>query len=70
MMFSSVSPGTYSITMKKTLSCFSAVMIETMFGWLTLASSRGSRSSSPKSRFWRCGTLMATRLSIQVSWAR
>ena len=27
MMFSSVSPGTYSITMKKTSSCFSAVVI-------------------------------------------
>jgi hypothetical protein len=35
--------------MKKTLSCFSAVVIATMLGWLTLASSRGSRRSSPKS---------------------
>ena len=29
-----------------------------------------SVSSSPKSRFWRCGTLIATFLSIQVSCAR
>jgi len=29
---SSVSPGTYSMTMKKTFSCFSAVMIVTMLG--------------------------------------
>src|SRR3982750_1118741 len=70
MMLSSVSPGTYSMTMKKTPSCFSAVVIATMFGWLTDASSRGSRSSSPKSRFWRCGTLIATFLSIHVSSAR
>ena len=70
MMFSSVSPWTYSMTMKKTLSCFSAVVIATMLGWLTLASSRGSRSSSPKSRLCRCGTLIATFLSIQVSCAR
>ncbi len=69
-MFSSVSPGTYSITMKKTLSCFSAVVMATMLGWLTLARRRGSRSRSPKSRFWRCGTLIATFLSIQVSCAR
>ena len=41
-----------------------------MFGWLRLASRRGSLSSSPKSRFWRCGTLIATFLSIQVSSAR
>ena len=32
MIVSSVSPGTYSITMKKTLSCFSAVRTVTMFG--------------------------------------
>src|SRR5689334_11151845 len=69
-MVSSVSPGTYSITMKKTPSCFSAVVIATMLGCETLASSRGSRSRSPKSRFWRCGTLIATCLSIQVSRAR
>ncbi len=67
---SSVSPGTYSMTMKKTFSCFSAVRMVTMFGWLRLASRRGSRSSSPKSMFWRCGTLMATFLSIHVSSAR
>ncbi len=70
MIVSSVSPGTYSITMKKTLSCFSAVMTVTMLGWLSDASRRGSRSSSPKSRFCRWGTLRATRLSIQVSSAR
>ena len=56
--------------MKKMLSCFSAVRIETMFGWLSEASRRGSRSRSPKSTFCRCGTLMATFLSIQVSSAR
>ena len=70
MMFSSVSPATYSITMKKTLSCFSAVSTVTMFGWLRLASRRGSRSSSPKLTLWRWGTLSATFLSIQVSSAR
>ena len=32
MIVSSVSPGTYSMTMKKTPSCFSAVMTVTMFG--------------------------------------
>ena len=42
---SSVSPVTYSITMKKTSSCFSAVSIVTMFGWLIEASRRGSFSS-------------------------
>ena len=34
MIASSVSPGTNSITMKKTFSCFSAVRMVTMFGWL------------------------------------
>ena len=62
MIVSSVSPGTYSITMKKTLSCFSAVMTVTMFGWFSEASRRGSRSSSPKSRPCRCGTLMRDAL--------
>ena len=33
MIASSVSPGTYSITMKNTSSCFSAVSTVTMFGW-------------------------------------
>ena len=33
MTASSVSPATYSITMKKMLYCFSAVRMETMFGW-------------------------------------
>ena len=42
----------------------------TMLGCETLASRRGSRSRSPKSRFCRCGTLIATCLSIQVSRAR
>src|ERR671911_2183315 len=58
------------MTMKNTSSCFSAVSTVTMLGWLSDASNRGSRSSSPKSRFWRCGTLMATFLSIHVSSAR
>ena len=49
MICSSVSPGTYSMTMKKTSSCFSAVSTVTMFGWLIDASSRGSFSSSLKS---------------------
>ena len=31
-MFSSVSPCTYSITMKKMPSCFSAVVMATMLG--------------------------------------
>ena len=47
----------------------STVWIDTIFGWLTLARSRGSRNSSPKSSPWRCGTLMATFLSIHVSCA-
>ena len=34
MMASSVSPGMYSITMKNTSSCRSAVRTVTMFGWL------------------------------------
>jgi hypothetical protein len=62
MMCSSVSPFTYSITMKKTLSCFSAVSTVTMFGWFIEARSRGSFSISVKSRFCLCGTLMATFL--------
>ena len=41
-----------------------------MLGWLSVASRRGSRSSSPKSSVWRCGTFSATFLSIQVSSAR
>ncbi len=69
-MASSVSPATYSITMKNTSSMRSAVSTVTMLGWLSVASSRGSRSSSPKSRLWRCGTFSATFLSIQVSSAR
>ena len=32
MIVSSVSPGTNSITMKKTFSCFSAVRMVTMLG--------------------------------------
>ena len=32
---SRVSPGTNSITMKKTFSCFSAVRMVTMFGWFS-----------------------------------
>ena len=67
---SRVSPETSSITMKKTLSCFSAVRMVTMFGWLRLASRRGSRSSSPKSTPCLCGTFSATFLSIHVSSAR
>ena len=70
MIVSSVSPDTNSITMKKMFSCFSAVMIVTMFGWLRLARSRGSRSSSPKSTSCLCGTFSATFLSIQVSSPR
>ena len=67
---SSVSPSTYSMTMKNTSSCFSAVITVTMFGWLIDASSRGSLSRSPKSTPCLCGTLIATFLSIQVSSAR
>ncbi len=70
MIVSSVSPGTYSITMKNTFSGRSAVRIETMFGWFSAARSRGSRSSSVKSTFCRWGTLIATFLPIQVSSAR
>ena len=55
---------------KKTSSSFSAVVMETMFGWLSVASSLGSRSNSLKFRFCLWGTLIATSLSIQVSLAR
>src|SRR5688572_31298852 len=70
MTCSSVSPVTYSITMKKVLSCFSAVSTVTMFGWLIEARSRGSFTISLKSRFCLWGTLRATFLLIQVSSAR
>ena len=70
MTASSVSPCTYSITMKKMPSCFSAVVMATMFGWSSVARRRGSRSSSLKFRFWRWGIFRATFLLIQVSSAR
>ena len=41
-----------------------------MLGWSRAASSRGSCSRSSKSPLWRCGTLIATFLSIQASLAR
>ena len=70
MIDSSVSPVTYSMTMKNVSSCFSAVSTVTMFGWLIDASRRGSFSISLKSTCCLWGTLRATFLSIQVSCAR
>ena len=55
---------------RRRIHCFSAVVIETMLGWSSAASRRGSRSSSVKLMFCRWGTLSATSLSIQVSRAR
>jgi hypothetical protein len=62
MTSSSVSPATYSITMKNTFSCRSAVSTVTMFGWLIEARRRGSFTISLKSRCCLCGTFSATFL--------
>src|SRR5260370_41481588 len=58
------------MTMKKVPSTRSAVTIPTMFWWSRAARSRGSWRRSSKSPLCRWGTLIATFLSIQMSFAR
>src|SRR5438445_4933301 len=58
------------MTMKKVPSTRSAVTIPTMFWWSRAARRRGSWRRSSKSPLWRCGTLIATFLSIHTSFAR